>query len=228
MTSAQASAVSQWWVSTTGAAEGPYSEAYVVAALKTRSLAPTAQACPVGGNHWRPLSQWSPFAAVVRAADPALHSPSTPEQLPRLGKWICIYAVAVWPVLFVLYSVATVLSWATYDFESEAAQQAAAFDMIGIALRLALTVVAVIGGVQLGALKRMGATLLQVAIIASFGIGMLEIIIYIGIGEVPLVTDAFTVGDLVILLILPVALADLVFTILALVWLFQNGSRLSG
>jgi len=57
-----------WWLSNQGAPAGPYSEAYVLAGLKTGAISPQVQACPANGHEWRHLAQWPQFAAFCPPA----------------------------------------------------------------------------------------------------------------------------------------------------------------
>jgi hypothetical protein len=53
---------SQWWVSINSRVAGPFSTEAVTRAVATGDFPASTPACPVGGNAWRPLSEWPQLA----------------------------------------------------------------------------------------------------------------------------------------------------------------------
>lgn len=72
--------VRQWWLSVGEAPEGPHSESYILVGVKTGKIPASALVCPVGGQHWKPMTEWPEFAGAC-AASPA--PPSPPPLPPR-------------------------------------------------------------------------------------------------------------------------------------------------
>lgn len=60
----------RWWLSTAGKAEGPYTESYIRAGLKTNTIASNVYSCPVGGQEWKAVSEWPEFAGACSANTP--------------------------------------------------------------------------------------------------------------------------------------------------------------
>ena len=54
-----------WWLAKGGQSEGPYSEAYLAAAMLGGAVSSDMLACPVGGSQWRPLREWPSFVSVI-------------------------------------------------------------------------------------------------------------------------------------------------------------------
>lgn len=91
----------QWWLSRQGTTTGPYSEAYVLAALKTGTVSPQTHACSVGEPTWRRLCEWPSFAAACAACPPPPPPadrdvpPPTPWN-PRTIAWLGLLFSPVW------------------------------------------------------------------------------------------------------------------------------------
>lgn len=76
----------QWWLSISGTPEGPHSESYILAGLKTGKISTSAYACPVGGQQWKSLKEWPVFAGACEASfapppppPPAPNRPTPPS-----------------------------------------------------------------------------------------------------------------------------------------------------
>jgi hypothetical protein len=55
----------KWRLRVAGSARGPYSQAYILAALLTDKLPSTVSACLIDTGDWRPLSEWPEFAPFL-------------------------------------------------------------------------------------------------------------------------------------------------------------------
>lgn len=91
----------QWWLSDQGKTLGPYSEAYVLAALKTGAISPETQACPVGQSTWRRLGSQAAFAATCAACPPppppvGREAPPPAPWNPRTIAWLGLLFSPVW------------------------------------------------------------------------------------------------------------------------------------
>lgn len=85
MSSARPHPPQHWWITENGQAAGPYSRAYVQAALRSGTLTPETLVCLVGTTQWRPCSDWPPLARLVPPV-PQTASPSTgPPRPPKLA-----------------------------------------------------------------------------------------------------------------------------------------------
>ena len=61
----------QWWLARNGQADGPYSAEYITDGLQAGTLTVGSQACPVGGQEWKPLEDWPPWADTAQQQPPA-------------------------------------------------------------------------------------------------------------------------------------------------------------
>jgi hypothetical protein len=101
---------SRWWVAADGEPQGPFSVAYISAALDSGRLAKDTLVCPVGGNAWRQADEWPHLinarGSRVRSPDVASAPAAAPSlTLPLMGIALAWYAIAVQPALFLLYVV---------------------------------------------------------------------------------------------------------------------------
>ena len=166
----------RWWVVILQKAEGPYVTDQVFTSLKTGAIPPDAQACLVGTRHWAPLSDWPEFAEVASLVPPPLppsselvnSHPLINRQLPSMANWICVYCIALRPVISALGLVAAITSGG-----SGVSGHLTAEDVLGLldfaVPTLATTTAMVIGGVRLRNLRESGPTLIKAAIWASLG-----------------------------------------------------------
>lgn len=181
-------AARRWWLSRGNGAEGPYSEAYVLASLQARTITAATLICPVGGNEWRPLAECPLFTEAARSADtvaPAT-SPSPPPsvaqtlpfsqgrllvnpRLPRMAKWICVYCLGVQPALMILG-----LPW-TFEGAASAGTASSAFgllllwDLVVLVLDIATTVLLFVSGLRLRQLKPSARWWATVSLYVSLG-----------------------------------------------------------
>lgn len=230
---------SRWWISTQGKAEGPYSETYILTALKTNSLPSTAHACPVGGSEWKLISFWPVFAGTAQVGPdvappspysaPNNDSPLTNPLLPTMANWICIYSIVVAPALWVLDNLTCVMSGTTFHEESELFGIEALLLLFDAFFSLIIAVLMVIGGLRLRALRASGPTILKATIMARLAMTLLLITLFVGLLVTASDTDmaeSTTAGDLIIFLSTLVDLAALAFEIVAIVWLHRNSRTL--
>lgn len=233
---------SQWWLSTEGKAEGPFTESYILAGLKTDTIPPDAHACPVGGQEWKSVAVWPAFAdAIVPTAfasppvppprsgagsnDPMLTNP----QLPQMANWICVYTILVSPVLWLLSNMSCVFTGSTFDPDSDLF----GFEVVMLGLEaiatLAITVTLFIGGLRLKCLKASGLKLIKIALWADLALIPLAILLFL-----PLVfvadkrdwAESTTAQDLIGFAVFCGGLIVFAFEILSLVWLYRNGNAL--
>jgi hypothetical protein len=231
------SAEKQWWVAIRQQAEGPYVTDQVSASLRTGAIPPDAHACLVGTRRWAPLSDWPEFAEVASLAPPPLppsaelanSHPLTNRRLPSMANWICVYCIALRPVICALGIVAAIMSGG-----SGVSGHLTAEDVLGLLVfavpAMATTIAMVLGGVRLRNLRESGPTLIKAAIWASLGCFALAFALSVLLAmtshntqQAPNAASATTGAELFVLL---VYLLELVFQILGLIWLHRHGKSL--
>ena len=92
-----------WWLSNQGAQVGPYSEAYIVAGVKTGIISTETCACPVNTQEWKPLYNWPAFTSVcttVISPPPPLSAATARSAAapwnPRVIAWLGLLFSPVW------------------------------------------------------------------------------------------------------------------------------------
>ncbi len=247
-------ALAQWWLEIEGKPDGPHTEAYVLTLLENGRIETTSLACPAGGNQWKPLHEWPEFSEVIAglgrdAAPPPLPASLatarregllTNPRLPRMANWICIYCIAVYPLLTVVNCLFSFACSTASDFpnDSPAVWSAVTYDAIVILIDIGIAVAVVMGGVYLRRLCRIGATIIKVSFIVDFScmaIGLLTATLWSALAAVvtsPVSTEEELTDSSAILLVLcglPLVLAMiavLIFQIVAFIWLLRHEREL--
>jgi hypothetical protein len=164
----------KWWIANRGVADGPYSEMYIVTALKMHLIQPTTLACPVGAQQWKPVSDCPEFAEIAAAVPPPF-PPALPGHpldvrlplvtnpaLPKMANWISVYCIAVTPILWAFNN----LSGMTY-FD---------FGVLGPLVSTAMTALLIVGGLRFRALRPSGRTIIKTAFCIDLGIFALSML----------------------------------------------------
>lgn len=233
--------VRRWWLSTTGKAEGPYTESYIIAGLKTNTIAANAHACPVGAQEWKAVIQWPAFAdAVVPVATgtppvppqgtaTAYDSMLTNPRLPPMANWICVYTLLVSPLLWCIDNLSCCFTGTYLDPESDLFGFEILLLFFEAVATLAVTVVLFLGGLRLKSLKASGPTIIKIGLWTSLGLIPLFIMLYIPLfvtaGENDLV-ESTTAQDIISFFALCVGLVVYAFEIFSLIWLYRNAKSL--
>lgn len=243
----------RWWIATGDKPEGPHTRSYIEMLLRSGRIVSTNLACPVDGEEWKPLCEWpelSDLAAVSGSqnAPPPLPVPTvlprhigllTNPRLPRMANWICIYCIAVYPVLNLLSCIETFAYGTASDFQydSPATGFAVTYDAIMLVLYLGTAIAIVIGGLHLRRLRRVGATVIKAFFIVDFASIVIELLtatLWSALAAVvasplPAEEELTALGGvlvLVCLLIVALFVAVLVFQIIAFIWLLRHEHEL--
>jgi hypothetical protein len=229
----------RWWLSTEGKAEGPYSAGYLVAGLKTNTIPAIAYACPVGGTEWKQLAEWPDFAGVVPSpearvaslpASSPLDSPFTNPRLPAMANWICVYAIAISPILWFISTFSCGVTGTLYHEESPLLVVEVLETLVGIFVSLGITILLVLGGVRLRALRPSGVSLLKLGFWLDLSFAAADILF--GLGVVILFSqesdyrEAKTAEAILSFFLFVLVILQLAFELIALIWLHRNGRRL--
>lgn len=228
---------SRWWLSTQGKAEGPYSKSYVLAALMTNSIPAATYACPIGGTEWKLISDWPTFVEavgsipVVALPNPASQddSPLTNPRLPTVANWICIYAIVVSPALWVFATLSSFASGFSYREESRLFPIECLLTLLSVFVSFILTLLVMYGGLQLRSLRPIGPTIIKAVILTNLAIGFLIFAIAIGFALVASENDlaaSTPAGEVISFFSIFIALVDMAFEIMAVIWLFRNSKVL--
>lgn len=147
----------EWWLAVNGHPTGPYSEAYLQAAIAGGTVRLDQLVAPVGGTEWKSLSMLEPFRETKAGAPPLPSSVDT----TRLGKLdrilqqtIAWYLVVGEPLLLCLAAI----SFAVTPTRFLANSPPYAFEMTlagtGIVFSPIVTILSWIGGLRLLMRKR--------------------------------------------------------------------------
>lgn len=63
-----------WWLSDGNRSTGPHGESALFAGIKREEISPLSYACPVGGQEWRMVCEWSAFARACAAVGTVVQS----------------------------------------------------------------------------------------------------------------------------------------------------------
>jgi hypothetical protein len=224
----------RWWLALKGAADGPHSEDYITAGLQSGKLQASTQACLEGSVQWMPLSSWPEFTnghmassaapplppATAAVVEPVLTNP----RLPQFANWICIYCIAIAPLIWMMEGYA--MYWFDSFFDDPAY---IAFEDTGnlilTVLDAPIVAMLVIGGIKLRRLRDGGATIIRVALwlrlpfaAAEQGFSLLltGMIEQQGLEASPVAVAGM---DSTIYWLNLIGILELLFDILALIWL---------
>lgn len=237
----------RWWLSTTGKAHGPYTESYVIAGLKTNTLPVNAHACPVGGQEWKPVGQWPPFATAVVLALQVTPTPSAPAmaaasapvltnpQLPPMANRICAYSIVLSPFLCALYGFSGLMTLSpTFRDDSDFFGLEVLMLILSILANLGLTILLVVVGIRLKALRRSGATIIKAAIWLGLPFSLLYLVAVFVVAAIAGMSEGehfaeqtpTTAATLIDFVMTIISLVEYTFQIIALVWLHRHTKNL--
>lgn len=240
----------RWWLSKNSTPAGPYSEGYVSASLNGGTITSSTLACPVGGNQWRPLSEWPQFKEVLSKLPGTAMPPPPPlappgsaragltdfltnPRLPRMANWICIYCLGVSPAMTIIALPWTFSEASSVGSASPAFLLAILWDLATFVIDVASAIVLFLGGLKLKRLSpnarwwaimsfyvSLGSK--AIVLLGSLFVWAVEAAVAPGASSSDLTTGGAFLGLFAILLVLAV----LVFEIVALVWLHRHGHEL--
>jgi hypothetical protein len=149
-------------------------------------------------------------------------------RLPRMAQVLCLYAIVVDPAWWLL---SNLLCLAKLPPEPSGSRFTFMLDALAALLSLAMTVLMLIGGVRLRALRPSGARLICITIWISLGLGVLLFLTYAIYGLAFAISEPQSPPDSIAKQVLDVleifvGIALGVFEIIALVWLTRNRARL--
>lgn len=153
----------------------------------------------------------------------------TNPQLPPMANWICIYAIAVSPALWLIGTMAGLMAGPSFHEDSNLFGAEILLLLLETAVSLAITVVLFLGGIWLRSLRRSGPILLKVGLWAGFGWLALYLLIFTFMCVVAEESDwakPTTGAEIVSFLVLCVAVFLLTFDVIVLVWLHRFGNTL--
>lgn len=236
----------RWWVAGASGAEGPYVEEHVLSWLSSGQLSATTLLCPEGGSEWRAVSAWPQFAPPPPppipeqfAIDPHVvsvrhsSSPPTHARLPTMAGWICIYSVAIVPLLLIIGLISFLMtagSVGSLHPDSQFVGAAFLLDLLTGLRSLGVCVLLVMGGLRLQDRRLSGVALLKTGLWIDVVAAALFFFAYAvvfsaaavegGIVETSDASDVIVFGEGVL------DLAAFVFDIVALIWLTRNERHL--
>ncbi len=217
----------QWWLLRDGAAQGPYTAAYIQLGLRTGTIQLGSPACPSGGQQWKPLREWPAFSNGSQAPIPP-HSAERSSELPEFAKWIRYYCLFASPVLFFVGTLSCLSGGTMFVPESPLfGLEVLALGVITL-VQLIAAVVLIFGAIGLPKRNKLSIRLLQL----GFTVDLLN-----AFATLAIVLFLFALGsaeeghfaqmnDSVFDLLAPVQLAALVFEAVALVWLVLRSDQL--
>lgn len=211
----------QWWLSKQGTPRGPYDVPFILDGLLTGNIPAQTHACPVGGQTWKRLSEWPVFATAFPPPPP----PGT-SQLPTMANWICIYGIILSPILYAMSTLATLVGWAASDGGGTVV-----LDLLSMAIGVGSTVLLVMGGLRLKAFRFSALVLLKTGLWISLISTAVLLFLYMVIGAAEGASGMATTSPsdaetAIFVILLPLALASVVFEIVALVWLTKHEKEL--
>lgn len=224
-----------WWLSTTGTPEGPYSVAFVRAGLRSGAIPATSHACRVRGDTWKPAPEWVEFQDVAlpasRQAGTDAETSSladfslTNPKLSAMANAICIYSIAVAPILFLISQFSCVATGTTYKETSNyIGWEIVEFLLRGV-VSLISTVLLVIGGLRLRRLSGSGPRLILTAVWFSIAAGFLLFAVSLGVlasASQEDMAESTTAGTILSLVFLILGIAEFAFLVTSLIWLHRN------
>jgi hypothetical protein len=153
-----------------------------------------------------------------------------------MANWICIYCIAVSPVLWFVEHMSCVVTGIT-DGDPNFATAGLMLDILDALKSLAATILLAIGGMRLRRLRASGATLIRTALWIAFIGGAILVALYIvggiviamGEGYAEAATDGTqqsAAAELLSFALMVVGFGELLFMVTALVWLTRHEREL--
>lgn len=239
----------RWWLVVNSQVDGPRTETYILAGLQSGQIQPTTQACPEGGNEWRPLSAWPEWQgrtstgtspptlphvahnsyAAAGSLPNAYDRLVTNPALPPMANAICVFTIVLLPLYWIFGVITTLVAPGTTEDEI-------GFSMIslviGAPIALAITILLAVGGLRLRSLRSSGVRLLKLGLIIDFVFIALSLIFTILImiaivmgGEVQESTPNGA-GTFFAAIEGVAGIAALAFEIVAFIWLLRFANSL--
>lgn len=243
----------RWWLALDGKAEGPYAKEYILSLLGQKQVALTTPACVAGATDWQPLASWPIFAvAGPTSAPPPLPPPFLPTSpnpsafagaaepvltnplLPQMANWICIYCIAVSPILWFVQHMSCVVTGMSGSDDPDLATIGLVFDILNALKSLAATILLAIGGMRLKRLRASGATLIRASLwFALIGGAIVVALYFVGAGIATANSDSATAGteqnpaaELLTFGLVVLGFGEMLFMAVALVWLTRHEREL--
>ena len=233
----------RWWLAINGRADGPHVTAHVFAMAQARQIELETQACPEGGQEWRPLLAWPEFAAMQTV--PSMMPPPPPgtfppvasgsdqvltnPRLPPMANWICIYAIVVAPIMWCIEHLSCGMTGFSLASHSEAFGLEVMLSCVNALKSFVVTVLLVIGGLRLRSLRASGPRFIRIALWVGLGLGLLimglVVMVVFGVPEDQW-AESTPAADIINFVILIAGLAEFAFMVLALVWLTRHERKL--
>ena len=228
----------RWYVECEGQPQGPYSAAYLRGCLKSGKFTYSQRVCPEGGNQWLPIAEWTELVSPPTGSDSKFSSPPPPTdsrrlftnpQLPWTANAICVYAIVVRPILFIVFYGFCCVTYEAPNQQSPTAPIELLSTVLAVPFDVAVTGALVTGGLLLTRLKPIGWTWLTYTLLASLLIGTMwclgdgALLVVASDYETEQGEEAFGAGMVIfVLLMLATGFAEFIFQIFAVVWLFRN------
>lgn len=153
----------------------------------------------------------------------------TNPALPSTANWICIYAIVVAPVLWVIGNMSCVMTDMTFHNESRFFGVELGVMLLNFVVSLAITIVWVFGGIRLRAMRRIGPTLIKIGFWAEVGWFVLYMMLSLpmmAIAEEADMAESTPGGTVVAFLLLCLGICAFAFEVVAVIWLYRFGDRL--
>lgn len=238
----------RWWLALNGRPDGPRTIAYVTAGLQSGQLSHMTPVCPEGGSEWRPLGTWPTLASLTSSS--TLTPPPPPPgagiggvsgvgtdhlltnpALPPMANLICVSTILVYPLLWMLGLVELL------NFDNPFLDGTSYYWIVALQeaftqfTSLALTILLSIAGARLRDLKASGERWLRLGLSFSLILEALLLVFAILLMILGGMAGAYeeTQDDPVsfwALFSLFMGLAMLAWSIVMLVWLVRNRTRL--
>jgi hypothetical protein len=196
-----------WWLAIRGGTEGPYTAGFIIASLRSGTIARDTQACLEGTQHWRPLAQWAEFD---ERSEPNTRPPLPPPgeivddrmvtnpNLPRMANWICIYCIVARPILSVNWLITSAIGHYTLG-------------PVEFLLSISMTVVLLIGGIRLRNRRKNAPTIIKIGMWLSIASVVFALQVCVRAGSFPTL----------------LYLCELAFQVIAVIWLHRHGRSLA-
>lgn len=146
-----------------------------------------------------------------------------------MANWICIYAIVVAPVLWVVGNMSCIMTGTTFHQDSRFFGVELGLMLVSSVVSLAIVIVWVFGGIQLRAMRRIGPTLIKIGFWAAIGWLVLYMMfllpLFILSDEVDM-AESTPGGTVVAFLMLCIGVSAFAFEIVAVIWLYRFGDKL--
>jgi hypothetical protein len=236
-----------------GESEGPFSIDEIGSRLRSRRIGASTPACAEGLTEWRPIALWPSLAPAIPAANSSVGPPPPPPPipnamptaatcggpsepvltnplLPQMANWICIYSIAIAPLIWFGQHMLCCVDGKFAD-ESDSAIILLALGAMDAFKSLVVTIMLFVGGARLRRLRTSGASLIRIAFwIGLVGGAVLIALMVVGVvftapsevGEGAQPPPETVVATLVQTAQLIVGFCEMLFMIFSLIWLTRH------